>query len=144
MHIHQNNSTLHAQSLNDIAKPPAILVAGLVTFFRKSPPKITFCLFQLPNCGHLQQRNPCRKMCRRKIRRNYNSSVLRPWRDLFGRPSQDPPQTRHPTRPQPGIFLILVETPDLSSVHACFSSKLRAKHVNHTHVKMATLMHQKD
>ena len=27
VHIHQNNSTLHAQSLNDIAKPPAIFVA---------------------------------------------------------------------------------------------------------------------
>ena len=27
MHIHQNDSTLHAQFLNDIAKPPAILVA---------------------------------------------------------------------------------------------------------------------
>ena len=27
VHIHQNNSTLHAQFLNDSAKPPAILVA---------------------------------------------------------------------------------------------------------------------
>ena len=152
MHIHQNNSTLHAQSLNDIAKPPAILVAvalsecfvrcghdkpnfkpirkigaGFVILnakatrkhrfgkwawlrFSEFSKKITLCFFQLPNCGCLQQGNRCRKMCRktrRKTRRKnrrksaenfsvYNSSVLRPWRDAFGRPLQ----TRH-TDPSP-------------------------------------------
>ena len=73
----------------------------------------------------------------------YNSSVLRPWHEPFGRPFQ----TRH-TDPSPDAALqvreslISVEAPNLLSVQTCFNSKLSAKHVSHTHVKMATLMRQ--
>ena len=72
----------------------------------------------------------------------YNSSVLRPLHEPFGRQFQ----TRH-TDPSPDAApvwesLISVEVPNLLSVQTCFNSKLSAKPLSHTHVKMATLLCQ--
>ena len=104
-------------------------------------------------CSSATHAEKCDKKCAEKIAEKvaeksaekfsaYNSSVLSPLREPFGRPFQ----TRH-TDPSPDAApvresLISVEAPNLLSVQTCFNSKLSAKHVSHTHAKMATLMHQ--
>ena len=102
-------------------------------------------------CSSATHAEKCAEKCAEKVAEKvaeksaekfsaYNSSVSRPLREPFGRPIL----TRH-TDPSPDAApvresLILVEAPNLLSVQTCFNSKLSAKPLSHTHVKMATLM----
>ena len=132
------------------------LAGGWVTFFSEFPKKNHFALLKcqmVAICSSATHAEKFAEKCAEKVAKKvaeksaekfsaYNSTILRPWHEPFGRPFQ----TRH-TDPSPDAALvreslISVEAPNLLSVQTCFNSKLSAKHVSHTHVKMATLMRQ--